>query len=94
MATAWKAYPYFKTENLRAYFEIYILIKKKKKIAKAWKNMRNLDEMLRLPNIDYLILTQLQVSGYYNLCHSYLYIETCQKIHPKGRDGWMASLTQ
>ena len=46
--------------------------------------MRNLDEMLRLPNIDYLILTQLQVSGYYNLCHSYLYIETCQKIHPKG----------
>lgn len=29
MATAWKAYPYFKTENLRAYFEKYILIKKK-----------------------------------------------------------------
>ena len=53
-------------------------------IAKAWKYMRNLDEMLRLPNIDYLKLTQIQVPGYYNLCHSYLYIEICQKIYPKG----------
>ena len=63
-------------------------------IVKAWKYMRNLDEMLRLPNMDYLKLTQIQVPGYYNLCHSYLYIEMCQKIYPKGWDGWMASLTQ
>ena len=30
MATAWKAYPHFKTEILRAYFEKYILIKEEK----------------------------------------------------------------
>ena len=53
-------------------------------IVKAWKYMRNLDEMLRLPNMDYLKLTQIQVPGYCKLCHSYPYIEMCQKIYPKG----------